>query len=129
MTTLQATTINAAGLAEIAAFLAAHHKKGGEHFTPAMLRAWADDAEFQLAEGNSASIEIKSWDAVSGHAETYTVSDAGLAWAEVWQAWEDGHKDDAVRFLVPQSGTHDVAEAGANALGVEVSESLNVARM
>lgn len=71
-------TINAIGLAEIHAFLAAHHKLGGDHFTPAMLSAWADDAEFQLAEGNSATTEIRSWDTVSGHTEEFTVSDAGI---------------------------------------------------
>lgn len=71
-------TINAAGIHEISAFLAEHHKKGGEHFTADMLRAWAADAEFQLAEGNSASIEIRSFDSVSGHTETFTVSDAGI---------------------------------------------------
>lgn len=72
-------TINASGIREIADFLAAHHKLGGDHFTADMLRAWAADAEFQLAEGNTPTIEIKSWDAVSGHAETFTVSDAGVS--------------------------------------------------
>lgn len=72
-------TINAIGLAEIHAFLAAHHKLGGEHFTPAMLRAWAADAEFQLAEGNPACIEIPSWNTISGHTEEFTVSNAGIS--------------------------------------------------
>ena len=46
---------------------------------------------------------------------------------EVWRAWEDGEKDDAVEFLVPLDGkTHDVADIGADALGVDVSERLNV---
>lgn len=71
-------SINSIGIQEIHAFLAGRHKLGGDHFTPAMLRAWAQDAEFQLCEGNSATIEIKSWDAVSGHTETFTVSDAGI---------------------------------------------------
>lgn len=71
-------TINATGIQEIASFLATHHKLGGDHFTADMLRAWAADAEFQLDEGNSPTIEISSWDAASGHAETYTVSDAGI---------------------------------------------------
>jgi hypothetical protein len=43
-----------------------------------MLSAWADAAEFQLVEGNSATIEIRSWDTVSGHTEEFTVSDAGI---------------------------------------------------
>ena len=70
-------TINTIGLAEIHAFLADNHKSG-DHFTPSMLSAWADEAEFQLAEGNPASIEIRSWDTVSGRAEEFTVSDAGI---------------------------------------------------
>ena len=71
-------TINSVGIAEIHAFLAASHKYGGDHFTADMLRAWAADAEFQMDEGNSPTIEIKSWDAVSGHAEIFTVSGAGI---------------------------------------------------
>ncbi len=71
-------TINAAGLAEIAAFLAANHKLGDGHFTSDMLRAWAADAEFQMGEGNTPSIEIKSHDSVSGHTEEFTVSPAGI---------------------------------------------------
>ena len=71
-------SINAAGLAEIHAFLAAHHKKGGDHFDRDMLRAWAADAERKLSEGNSPTIEIKSWDSTSGHTEELTISDAGI---------------------------------------------------
>ena len=78
MTTYTNRTINAAGIEEIAGVLDRCHKKGRDHFTPDMLRAWAADAEFQLAEGNSATIEIKSWDTLSGHTETFTVSDAGI---------------------------------------------------
>ena len=73
---MQATihTVNATGLAEIAAFLADNHVKGGDHFTADMLSAWAADAERQLGDGNTATIEIRSWDTVSGHTETYTGS-------------------------------------------------------
>lgn len=48
---------------------------------------------------------------------------------EEWAAWEDGEKDGAVSFFAPSSGTFDIAEAGARALGVDVSESLNVSRV
>jgi hypothetical protein len=72
--------INDAGLDEIHAFLAEHHKLGGEHFNRALLRAWAADAEFQLGEGNGPSIEIRSFDSVSGHTETFTVSPVGVEW-------------------------------------------------
>ena len=70
--------VNEAGLNEIKEFLANNHKKGEDHFTPEMLHAWARDAEFQISQGNSASIEIRSWDTVSGHTESFTISDAGL---------------------------------------------------
>ena len=79
MTTYANHTVNAAGLSEIAAFLAAHHKKGGDHhFTADMLIARAADAARQLGDGNTATIEIRSWDTVSGHTETYTISEAGI---------------------------------------------------
>lgn len=71
-------TINVTGLGEIFEFLAKRHKLGGDHFTSSMLNAWADDAEAQMAEGNPASIELKSWESVSGHTELFTVSDAGI---------------------------------------------------
>lgn len=77
------TTINAAGLAEIRGFLAENHKLGGDHFTDSMVQAWAADAEFSLAEGNGASIEIPARDAIGGSPVTFTVSDAGVDSAEV----------------------------------------------
>lgn len=125
----QATNVNAQGVQELAAFLAKNHKLGGEHFTPEMLRAWASAAEFQLSEGNGAGIEIPARDSVKSYAVEFSVSDDGLDWAEVWTAWEDGARDDAVTFLVPLNGeAFDVADAGAQALGVDVSERLNVER-
>lgn len=71
-------TVNEQGLDEIKEFLAANHKKGGDHFTRDMLRAWAADAEFHLAESNQATIEIKSWDSIHGYTQEFTISDAGL---------------------------------------------------
>lgn len=76
-------TVNATGLKEIHSFLAENHKKGGDHFDEGMLSAWASDAEFQLGEGNSATIEIKSSDSATGTTLTYTISDAGLDCDEV----------------------------------------------
>lgn len=70
-------TVNATGMAEIKSFLAANHKKG-ENFSDAMIAAWANDAEFQLSEGNPASIEIKSWDCIHGFTLEYTISDQGI---------------------------------------------------
>jgi len=76
-------SVNEKGLAEIHQFLAEKHKLGGDRFGPSELRAWAQAAEFQLGEGNDASIEIRSFDSVSGHAETYTISPEGLDCEEV----------------------------------------------
>lgn len=77
---MQATinTVNAIGLAEIAAFLAENHKLGGDHFTPDMLSAWAADAEFSLAEGNGAVIELAARDSLRGVTQTFEISDAGM---------------------------------------------------
>ena len=76
------TTVNEQGLKEIRDFLAEHHKRG-DNFSRSMLLAWAADAEFQLSEGNPASIEIRAYDSVSGRAEEYTISAEGLQAAEV----------------------------------------------
>lgn len=70
-------TINAQGIREIENFLAFHHKQG-HHMGADQLRAWAADAEFQMDEGNTPTIEIRAWDSQSGHTETYTISDAGV---------------------------------------------------
>lgn len=56
-------------------------------------------------------------------------SDLVAVEVEEWVAWEDGRKDDAVSFFAAAAGTLDIAEAGARALGVDVSESLNVSRV
>lgn len=68
--------INAEGLAQIEKFLGTYHKK--QTFTAPQLRAWAADAEFQLDEGNPATIEIRGWDSVTGHTQTFTVSANGI---------------------------------------------------
>jgi hypothetical protein len=71
-------TVNANGLKEIHQFLAANPKLGGAHFDQSMLCAWASDAEFSFAEGNYATIELKSWDSVNKRTQTFTVSNKGL---------------------------------------------------
>lgn len=72
------TTINNIGFEEIHAFLAENHKRGGDYFDASMLRAWADEAEFSLSEGNDAGIELKANDSIHGRTQTFTVSDAGI---------------------------------------------------
>ena len=74
--------VNAQGIEEIREFLAENHKKG-DGFSIDMLHAWASDAEFQLSEGNPASIEIKSRDSVHGRTQEYTLSAAGLTAEEI----------------------------------------------
>lgn len=125
---LKPTRVNETGLKAINAFLAANHKLG-DNFVRDNLLAWAEDAEFQISEGNPACIEIPGIVSVTGAAIEFTIPDEGLDFAEVWQAWEDGARDEAVEFLVPEHGGVDVAALGAAALGVDVSESLNVARI
>jgi len=71
-------SVNENGLQQIADFLAENHKKGAKYFTRDVLRAWAADAEFSLAEGNDAAIEIKSWDSIHGYTQTFTISDEGV---------------------------------------------------
>ena len=70
-------TVNSRGIEEIRQFLAANHKKG-DHFTRDMLNAWAQEAEFQLGEGNRASIELKARDSINGTTQEYYISEAGL---------------------------------------------------
>lgn len=69
--------VNAIGLEEIRAFLASNHRYGQE-ITQDMIHAWAADAEFQLSEGNPATIEIRAQDSVTGSTQEYTISKAGL---------------------------------------------------
>jgi hypothetical protein len=69
-------TINENGIEQIKGFLSAAHKP--QHFDQSMLHAWASAAEFQLGEGNPASIEISQHHSQSGHTETFTVSNAGI---------------------------------------------------
>lgn len=71
-------SVNENGLQQIATFLAENHKKGANYFTRDMLIAWAADAEFSLAEGNDAAIEIKSYDSIHGYTQTFTISKEGL---------------------------------------------------
>lgn len=47
---------------------------------------------------------------------------------ERWFAWLDGRVHAHVSFYVPVGSTVDIAQAGADALGVDLSESVNVER-
>lgn len=75
-------TINENGLNQIKTFLVENHKDGAI-FDDNMISAWATDAEFQIGEGNPASIEIFRSDSVSGRTVEFTISDEGLDSEEV----------------------------------------------
>jgi hypothetical protein len=70
-------TINSIGLSEIKEFLIGAHKNGGI-FDDSQIHAWADDAEFQMREGNSPSIEVPARNSVTGATVEFTVSDDGI---------------------------------------------------
>lgn len=74
--------ITPAGLAEISSILRQNHQSFlNEAPTAEQLSAWAADAEFQLGEGNRASIEIKAHNHVSGYAQDFNLSAAAVEWA------------------------------------------------
>ena len=93
-------------------------------------RAAADACNRELASAGDTfdrrSVEKKLAECAPGLREWLTIESEEV---EAWEAWEDGARDDAVRFIVPAGGVVDIAEAGAAALGVDVSERLNVARV
>jgi hypothetical protein len=84
-------SVNEKGLVEIQNFLRKNHKLGGDHFDKEMLLAWAEQAEFQLAEGNPASIEIRSWDSVNGATVNFEISDEGVSSEQS----DDGEEDES----------------------------------
>ena len=47
---------------------------------------------------------------------------------EEWIAWVDENREEVASFHAPVGGTCDIASMGADALGVDVSETLNVTR-
>lgn len=83
MRTTKQFYVNQDGIKEIHSFLASNHKLGGDHFDEKMLQAWAQDAEFNLSDGNPAMIEIRAFDSVSGHVETYTISQNGIDYTDI----------------------------------------------
>lgn len=73
------TEINAIGISQIANFIRENHRNGAAIAADkTCVAAWARDAEFQLGEGNPASIEIRARDSVTGATQEFTVSNVGL---------------------------------------------------
>lgn len=75
---MQVAHINPTGLAQIAEALAQHHKLGGEHFTPAMLAAWAADAEDSFSNGNGCAFEIRAFDSNTGSPVVVSINADGF---------------------------------------------------
>ena len=73
-----AARINTIGMEQIAVALGEHHKLGRDHFTPAMLQAWAVNAEQSYDSGSGCCFEIKSWDSVTGAPVVVTIGSEGF---------------------------------------------------
>ena len=80
---MRITTVGEKGIQEIKEFLDMYHVKGPDYFTPDMLIAWANEAEFQLGEGNPASIELKARECNLGRTLEYYITDEGLDYEDV----------------------------------------------
>ena len=80
---MQVARINANGLQQIATALGMYHKLGRDHFTPAMLNAWAADAEDRFNAGNGCYFEIRSFDTNSGSPVEVTITTEGYDVEEV----------------------------------------------
>lgn len=78
------TNVNEAGLAFIEETLCAYHKAfRNDGPTVSNVRAWADEALDNLANGYDAHIEIRSYDHVCGRAQCFTLDDSMLDSYEV----------------------------------------------
>lgn len=73
----QVARININGLEQIAAALGQYHKLGRDHFTLAMLHAWATDAEDHFNNGCGCYFEIRSFDTKSGSPVEVTITSEG----------------------------------------------------
>lgn len=80
---MKTARINAHGLEQIAQALDAHHKLGREHFTPAMIGAWASDAERHFTDGDGCYFEIRAMDSATGAPVLVTIPDSGYEVAEI----------------------------------------------
>ena len=86
MTTYTNRTVNDNGIEQIREFLIENHKNP-ERFEGAealpMLHAWARDAEFQMGEGNTPTIEIKSFNSIHGRTQQFEIGNEGIDSQEV----------------------------------------------
>jgi hypothetical protein len=80
---MQVAHINTKGLIQISQALGQHHKLGADHFTPAMLNAWAEEAENHFNDGEGCYIEIRSFDSNSGAAVEVVITPDGYEVADI----------------------------------------------
>jgi hypothetical protein len=80
---MQVAHINTKGLIQIHQALGQNHKLGADHFTPAMLSAWAEQAEDHFNNGNGCYIEIRSFDSNSGAPVEVVITQDGYEVADV----------------------------------------------
>ena len=74
-------TVNEYGRMEIKEFLQNNHKyfiNREISCNDTMLYAWTEDAEFQMQEGNTPTIEIPGYQSTKGYTVTFTVSEKGV---------------------------------------------------
>ena len=65
---------------------------------------------------------------IAGYVREYAITQAAQQ-NETWLAWVDGNEAEALEFTAPADAiTFDVAQAGADALGIDICETLNVKR-
>jgi hypothetical protein len=120
--------INETGRQEIRDILLKNHLELTDYnLDEKMLDAWCRDAEFQLENGNSATIELKSWDNLSGKTQEFEISLRGVD--EEWLTWLDGDQENAIVFQVPVYPAVNIVEEAAKVLGVEVCAEINVERI
>jgi hypothetical protein len=74
-------TVNAIGRAEIVEFLNKYHKRPADQ----RINAWVEAAESNMTNNgsNHANIEIRFFDAVSGHVESLTLEGDALTTNEI----------------------------------------------
>lgn len=75
--TSKTARINKHGLQQIADALGKYHKLGRDHFTPAMLSAWASDAEQSYSDGRGCQFEIRGLDTINGAPVIVSITEAG----------------------------------------------------
>lgn len=74
-------TINAHGRMEIKEFLQGNHRyfiNREISYNDPMIYSWAEDAELQMMEGNTPTIEIPGYQTIKGYTINFTVSDKGI---------------------------------------------------